>query len=65
MQALRLSLTDDPALETALALRRGDLGIALRAEPELGLSHELERSLAPERSLTRERALSLGPSLGL
>ncbi|SEP50633.1 Ti-type conjugative transfer relaxase TraA [Methylobacterium sp. ap11] len=65
MRALRLSLTDDPALETALAARRGDLGIALRAEPELGLSHELERSLAPERSLTLERALSLGPSLGL
>lgn len=65
MRALKLSLADDPALETALAVRRGDLGIALRAEPELGLSQELERSLAPERSLTRERALSLGLSLGL
>jgi Ti-type conjugative transfer relaxase TraA len=65
MQALRLSLSDDPALETALASRREELGIAPRAEPGLGLSHELARSLAPEQSPALERTQSLGPSLGL
>ena len=53
--ALRLSLTDDPALEAALGSRREELGITTRAEPDLSLSQELARSLAPER----------GPSLGL
>ncbi|WP_082531723.1 Ti-type conjugative transfer relaxase TraA [Methylobacterium sp. Leaf469] len=55
MQALRLSLTGDPALEAALGAWRKELGITSRAEPKMSLSHELERSLAPER----------GPSLGL
>lgn len=55
MQELRLSLTDDPALEAALGSRREELGITTRAEPDLSLSQELARSLAPER----------GPSLGL
>ena len=72
VQILKLPRTEAPGPiqavfqgQTPVASRREELGIAPRAEPGLGLSHELARSLAPEQSPALERTQSLGPSLGL